>query len=386
MLFLMSFAVAIAVASPKVMDVRIHRSAKTLSTIRENDEVVHVRWPFCPSYPSRVCTERYWVEMNISLDGYIQHRNAPHDSFQEIIASSVLDVRPIARALNTFYSKNSMTSLAERIGVVQGMIQSIHYAYDDCDGVDDPECQQENSTGWTEYPKYAIEFLLDQKGDCDDATVASVALLEALDIESWLVLWNGHISTAVTRAQGDLEAVQPPSGSRLVTPPDGSASLLHVDSVGILKGCTWTCLSLGWNEWFKDGLYVKKVLRYNDPEVDSLGLQARSLDGQRYRDVQREDRRKDKREQILKDIEERKEKWNEDNTKRLEDLGEEPEQTKKIIKKANPYKTNANEGWAVLLVLCFGGLALIGYHSIRQWRRRKEAALLAQKQREEDGF
>ena len=79
--------------------------------------------------------------------------------------------------------------------------------------------------------------------------------------------------------------------------------------------------------------YIEKVLRYNDPEVDSLGLQARSLDGQRYRDVQREDRRKDKREQILKDIEERKKKWNEDNTKRLEDLGEEPEQTKKIIRR-----------------------------------------------------
>jgi hypothetical protein len=385
---LFCFVLAFAVASPRIITAQIHRSKDTLQTPEENEENINVRWPFCPSYPDNFCKELHWVDMTISMDGYSQHRNAPHDSFQEIITTSIDDMQPLAQALKTYYSSKSITSTAQQVGIVQGMIQSIHYAYDSCEG-EGAKCSEKDTTGWTEYPKYAIEFFVDQKGDCDDATIASVAILEALQIESWLVLWSGHISTALTREQGDLSSVTIPKGSKFILPPDGSAKKLHVDSVGVVDGCKWdkgyACHPLGYNEWEKRNAKLEKVIRYSDPGVDALGIIARKQNIA-YFEVKREDRRKDSRDKIRQEIEQQKQNWEEENTKRLEDLGKDREKAKEVLQKVNPYQGNSNEGWALIIGLCLAAFGGLVFSLFKQRKRLRKAADKAKREREMESF
>ena len=80
----MSFTVAIAVASPKVMDVRIHDQQITVNHSRKRRGCS--RTLAILSILSVASLQNDIGGVNISLDGYIQHRNAPHDSFQEIVS------------------------------------------------------------------------------------------------------------------------------------------------------------------------------------------------------------------------------------------------------------------------------------------------------------
>lgn len=51
--------------------------------------------------------------------------------------------------------------------------------------------------GLDEYPKYPIETIVDKKGDCEDTSYLLAALYKALGIDAVLVLYPGHMATAV---------------------------------------------------------------------------------------------------------------------------------------------------------------------------------------------
>ena len=358
----------------------------TLPTVEESESTLHLRWPFCTTYPnSNSCPKKMWVDLEIDIDTYIQRRNDTHDSLFEIMQTSYDDVDPIADGLKTYFRSNNIDDMATKVGTVQGMIQAIHYAYDNCEGDNKKDCKNQDSTGWTEYPKYALEFLFDQKGDCDDAMIASVAILERLSVESWMVDWVGHASTAVTREQGNLKEVKVPKGSRLITPPTGGSPLLSVDSVGALQGCKWGCSPLGWNEWHSEGLKVTNVYRYNDPKLDGWGLRTWKKNGGRFA-IEPQDRRKEKREKIIEEINENKDKWEKDTEQRLTKLNVDEEEITEIIKASNPYRRTTDEGWSMILLI-FGGLAG-GFvvNVIYQKRKRKKLSEKIKKEEEQRSF
>src|SRR5262249_51279282 len=140
-----------------------------------------------------------------------------------------------------------------------------------------------------DYPKFGLEFLGDQQGDCDDAAITAGILLDGLGYEGWFVLWRprnpaqaGHLSTAVTPDRGDLAAFQLPQDSHWVPGPAGER-LLHVDATGSSTGCgrAWTdCGGVGFNEWHKKGLEPAAVVRVAAPDLEAkIPLHAWDNDG-----------------------------------------------------------------------------------------------------------
>jgi len=342
-------------------------------------------WPFCPTYQDR-CSDYAWVTLGVSLDAYSARRNGSHDSIAEIVATSHQDLAPLARALEKLFQEKGIASEAQQLGYVQGLVQALQYARD-------------TSTGFTEYPKYAIEFLVDEQGDCDDAAVTASGLMRQLGYETWYVLWRstdpsmneGHISTAVSRTRGDLGSVKPPAGSKLVRNPASGATLLHVDATGVVGGCTGRCTSLGWNEWYKHSppMVEKVVVQADDPGLDQvLGIQAWKNDGTFFPDRKLRDRRPGAPDQSAgeEDLDvppeetvQEQEDWEDATLRRLRFLGEDEESARSYlrVRRVDPVGSTT---WVLLTVAMLAGLVTAGGAA---WRQRQRREALARKRREQ---
>ena len=103
--------------------------------------------------------------------GYILH---PYDdAYMEVLVKEF-------DKLATF---NDLT-FDEEIGVVVSFVQNLHYITDD-------------TTGFDEYPKFPVESLVDEGGDCEDTSILLSHLLEAMDIDTALLTLPGHMAVGV---------------------------------------------------------------------------------------------------------------------------------------------------------------------------------------------
>ena len=365
-----------ALAEPAVRDVQFSEVAP-LPPQGTADEYV-LSWPFCPS--DAPCTAAHlpaWVEMRISLPAYSMRLKDEHDDIARIVSMSYEDVAPIARALQGYLDGRGDGTLKSRAAWAQGLAQSIQYAYD-------------STTGFADYPKFALEFLVDQKGDCDDAAIFSGTLLEQLGLHAYFVDWDplkgntGHLSTAVER-EGDLATVAPPSGSRLVERPNGPP-LLHVDGVGSETGCRHGCGELGWNDWVHQGLRVAKVIGVMDPGLTrALHLRVIQPDGNGPLQRALSDRRNLLPSEIIfppsapADVEARE-------RSQLQRMGLE-EQTVELVVGRRWATSDAHDSayWG-LTGLVAGGLLLAGIGGVRAAHRRHAAARQRQTEKRRQAF
>ncbi len=277
-------------------------------------------WPFCPATTEGCGASYLWVEMGVSLDAYVARRNHGHDSVREIVDTTTSDLAPLVDALEDYFEREGIRSDSEKVATSQGLLQAVSYGFD-------------RETGWTEYPKFGLEFLVDEQGDCDDAAIAHGVLLTELGYEAWFVRWrnatdplkSGHMSTALTPT-GDLASVTLPPGSVLVRGPEGS--LLHADATGVIGGCTEGCTDLGWNEWHQRNLQETEVVRVGAEDLDErLGLLAWDNDGHLFPDRSPRDRRGDE----LEDLDEGD--WEDRTRQRLKRMGEdEPEEILRTVR------------------------------------------------------
>ena len=376
-MFYFVYLMHLAYADAMISFAEVVDSESNLREKANNEDTIRVRWPFCPSYPGDSCATQLWVDIEVNIDGYIQRRNADHDSWFDIIQETKKDMQPLAQALQTYFRKKGISTISEQAGIIQGMIQSVHYAYDNCDSRNpESNCNAADETGWTEYPKYGIEFIVDQKGDCEDAAIISSSLFDDVGMEAWFINWDsrdsegGHASTALSLSQGDLQKVSLPSGSEYVVHPKNNTPLLSVDSVGSLQGCSFGCAPLGWNEWPKKNLFVANAWKTDDKSIDDAFGGAWTKENGVFKKF-KSDRRKDSREKITSELHTNQEQWDENTRKRLSKLDVKPEKIDAIVKKANPYKQSTDEGWLFLILVCTGVLSMVGYAMFMQRKQRK---------------
>lgn len=375
-MFYFVYLMHLAYADAMISFAEVVDSESNLREKGNNEDTIRVRWPFCSSYPDS-CATHLWVDIEVNIDGYIQRRNADHDSWFDIIQETKKDMQPLAQALQRYFRKKGISTTSEQAGIIQGMIQSVHYAYDNCDSRNpESNCNAAESTGWTEYPKYGIEFIVDQKGDCEDAAIISSSLFDDVGMEAWLVYWDSHdngmahASTALSLSQGDLQKVSLPRGSEYVVHPKKNTPLLSADSVGSLQGCSFGCAPLGWNEWPKQNLFVVNAWKTDDKSIDDTFGGAWTKEDGVFKQF-KSDRRKDSREKITSELHTNQEKWDENTRKRLSKLEVKPEKIDTIVKKANPYKQSTDEGWVFLILVCTGILSMVGYAIFVQRKERK---------------
>jgi FtsZ-binding cell division protein ZapB len=76
-------------------------------------------------------------------------------------------------------------SEAEKVNLVVAFIQSLPYTSD------------EVTTGFDEYPRYPIETLYDDGGDCEDTSIIAAALLHTMNYDIVLLSLPGHMAVGV---------------------------------------------------------------------------------------------------------------------------------------------------------------------------------------------
>lgn len=124
----------------------------------------------------------------------------------------------LSNVLNSMAIEAGYSSDLTRAEFILSFVGSIPYQYD-IDG-----------TGYTEYPKYPIEMLWENGGDCEDAAALYISLMESLDYDTILVLleikssngedddWGGHALPAIHIPDYSGEGYQWTEGSKANIP------------------------------------------------------------------------------------------------------------------------------------------------------------------------
>jgi transglutaminase-like putative cysteine protease len=135
---------------------------------------------------------------------YLMYRNMNHaidwsnaDSHADVISQYAAFATPedptimgLADNLSQMATQHGYTSDLDVLRYIYAFVGLIPYAYD----ID--------STNYTEYPKYPVEMIYDQRGDCEDSSALFISLVEHLGYDAGLMLgtvkatedddWGGH--------------------------------------------------------------------------------------------------------------------------------------------------------------------------------------------------
>ena len=119
---------------------------------------------------------------------YSYYKNKPHNvkeyndymNFITIEEEAIVD---IAYMLKDISEQNKFDEVNE-INFIMSFVQALKYTEDNV------------SAGVGEYPKFPIETLVDQSGDCEDSAALLISILEVLNYEAALILipeaWDGY--------------------------------------------------------------------------------------------------------------------------------------------------------------------------------------------------
>ena len=139
----------------------------------------------------------YEMSVNLDYDTYAYFKNKNHDveyddvsTYARFATPSEQYVIDVANQLEALAISNGITSQLDIAEFVYAFVGDIQYVLD-IEGV-----------GENEYPKYPIEMLWESSGDCEDAAILYISLIEALGYDAQLAIgevktsedddWGGH--------------------------------------------------------------------------------------------------------------------------------------------------------------------------------------------------
>lgn len=128
----------------------------------------HNNQPFTTQFG--IAEDKYWYYKDQNRTTAADSKFAtPHDPVIQTIAHDIADA-------------SVSTGDSCRLCLAIDFVESMTYQYD-IDYNANPE-----------YPKYAIETIIDERGDCEDTSFLMASILEALDVDTVLLLYTGHMA------------------------------------------------------------------------------------------------------------------------------------------------------------------------------------------------
>jgi hypothetical protein len=143
------------------------------------------------------CTHVWWfhgeewsLTYPIPLPVYRYYQGRSRGSERDYAQYAVSDYdRKILRDIGLWFLRSGEErrySRSETILNLLAFIQAFAYAPDNV------------STGYDEYPKYPVETLVEQEGDCEDTSILTVALLNEMGVPAVLLSFPGHMAVGVS--------------------------------------------------------------------------------------------------------------------------------------------------------------------------------------------
>lgn len=135
------------------------------------------------------------VGFDVAKDRYVEAKEASRsvaDTFDDAVEGEFS--KQVAATLAEALDTASIESPADRIDAVAEFVRSVEYVTDKA------------GTGKTEYPKYVVETLVENEGDCEDFAnvLGGVYSAPSFDLDPMLVIFPGHVGIGL-----DPEAVGP---------------------------------------------------------------------------------------------------------------------------------------------------------------------------------
>lgn len=169
-------------------------------------------FPSRPGFGSRMLGGRFFMELPINKQRYIQYQQRPRElnphEFDTYVTVSIPEIEALADQLRQLAQAQHYSAYDQLCNTVAFVQQTICYT-------DDLSPQ----TGkLIEYPKYPLETLVEKKGDCEDQSILAAALLTALDYKVALLILPVHVALGVA-------GFDDKPGSRVIHPATGVSYL-----------------------------------------------------------------------------------------------------------------------------------------------------------------
>lgn len=128
------------------------------------------RWTLVYDFPASAYHLQKSLTRTLDYSAYDVYVNDPRDD--DVLEDFVTKLEEIAVGLNVW----------ERLNLVIALVQSIPYVGESC-----------------EYPRYPLEMLIDQQGDCEDAAILTAALVKQMGFDVVLLafLEERHMSLGI---------------------------------------------------------------------------------------------------------------------------------------------------------------------------------------------
>ena len=114
------------------------------------------------------------------------YRGRPRGSERNYAQYAVSDYdRGILREILRQFNRSGETRRYSRTDTVLNIISFVRSL---------PYTPDNVSTGYDEYPKFPVETLVDQGGDCEDTSILAAAMLTEMDVPAVLISFPGHMA------------------------------------------------------------------------------------------------------------------------------------------------------------------------------------------------
>jgi predicted transglutaminase-like cysteine proteinase len=171
----------------------------TLDNLNEDNdarifiEIESYNFGYLKTYNWEFNTVSYQINYNFDPTVYSFYRAQPHlireyEDYTSFVTIEEIAIIEIGLKLREISQENEFNNLTE-VNFVMSFAQSLKYSEDNV------------TSGVGEYPRYPIETLVDQTGDCEDTSALLISLLESLEYEAAMILipeaWDGYGHAAV---------------------------------------------------------------------------------------------------------------------------------------------------------------------------------------------
>jgi len=125
---------------------------------------------------------KWTMTLGIHTDWYDYYKNKDRViSKIEYVTSNDKTIQSIARLLEEDMKEEGWSC---KSCFAIAYVQSLHYVKD-------------ASTGFDEYPKYPVETLIDETGDCEDTAYLAASIIRAMGVDVILINLPGHMAVGV---------------------------------------------------------------------------------------------------------------------------------------------------------------------------------------------
>lgn len=163
------------------------QAMENIQVLGETFKDISYKW----EYPLGVKTWEY--ELSIPIETVNHYKSIDRNDIFDYsyYVTHEADDEYLSKLANVFKSTGEKESLSqiEIANLAVNFVQSIKYTPDDI------------GTGYDEYPKFPLETLYDEGGDCEDSSILLASLLRELGYGTVLVLFDNHMGVGIVSSQ-----------------------------------------------------------------------------------------------------------------------------------------------------------------------------------------